>query len=337
MHMDGSENDQSAVWLRVSGTWLRGRKFPSRRWIAATLVALFCWTLHVRFASGEDFFRAYSWLVLEPTRYAGDYGIFSPPWLAPIMAPFVTMPGRAGFALFTAATLGMLLYSSRILGGRAIPLLLSAQVAWVLWWGQIDGLAILGVALAVTAEKKRSVWLMFAALLLASAKPQVGLVPAVAQWWWLGKGRWKTLAAFAVIFLASLLVWGCWPMRIMEQIVGLTDARSYGPWNTSLGLIALPLFIPALLAPLERRQRLIAITATALLVSPYMPYYSTVILLCFPVPWWAYLFGFLGYLPNVIGTQLAWNGIILLPVTVLFWVYVPLIQAWFSRRSRELA
>ena len=103
-------------------------------------------------------------------------------------------------------------------------------------------------------------------------------------------------------------------------------------WNASLGLWALPLFIPALLLPLNRQQRLLALAATAQLASPYLPYYSTILLLCFAIPAWAYLFAFLGFLPLVLGTTIAWNGVTLLPILLLAWLYAPLIKNWLQKR-----
>jgi hypothetical protein len=116
----------------------------------------------------------------------------------------------------------------------------------------------------------------------------------------------------------------------------LTAAPTYESWNASLGLLALPLFVPALLAPLGPRERLLAVTCTALLVSPYLPYYSTVIVLCFSLPGILYVLAFVGYLPTVIGTVAAWNSVVLLPLGVLAWVYWPVAQAWWrSRRAGE--
>ncbi|HLC34676.1 MAG TPA: hypothetical protein VJJ70_06735, partial [Anaerolineales bacterium] len=99
-------------------------------------------------------------------------------------------------------------------------------------------------------------------------------------------------------------------------------STNYRPWNATLGPIALPLFLPALLVPLDRPQRLLALTATAMLDSPYMPYYSTLLLLVFPLPWPLLALAFLGYLPGLIGTTLAWKGVVLLPLGVLAWIYL---------------
>ena len=225
-------------------------------------------------------------------------------------------------ALFLAFSIFSILLTTRFLKGRPVPLLLSAQLSWILWWGQIDALAILGLGLAWVAYEKKSWMLMTLASFLALLKPQVSLIPVLFLWWWPGKERWKTLLLSTILFGASLLVWGPWPVWMVSKIITFAENRSYEPWNTSLGLVAIPLFIPALFMPLGNRlDRLKAITATAMLASPYMPYYSTLVLLCFPLSWVAYPFVLLGYLPTILGTSIAWRGITFLPILVLLSIY----------------
>lgn len=293
------------------------------------LLALSLWGVYAFVGLGEDFIGYRLW-VLDPSRYTQNVGIFSPAWLAPILAPFAVMPGRAGYVLYLALLLVLLLYSVRAWGGSKGVVLLSAQMFWMLWWGQIDILAIFGLVLGWQALEKEDWKWLTAAMVLASIKPQVGVIPIALIWWWSGPGRWKALGVFAVIALASLVIWGPWPWWVLESTREFVAGRTYGPWNTSLGPWALPLFIPAFLVPMPRFARLRVVIATTLLISPYMPYYSTLILLCFPLPAWLYVFAFTGYFPSVIGTQLAWNAIVLLPLGVLAWTYIPLFLQWWK-------
>jgi hypothetical protein len=256
----------------------------------------------------------------------------NPPWLVPFMAPFVTLPGRPGYIAFMGFTIAAIIYTCYRLGGKPIPILLSAHVMWILWWGQIEAWGLLAIVLGWLALHKKSWPLMFLALSWAAFKPQISFVPVLGLWWWSGRDRWKSLLALVVLFALSIVVWGPWPVWYLQSIPGFVGNEHHGTWNASLGLGALPLFLPALLLPLDRQKRIIALTATAHLVSPYMPYYSTIPLLTFAVPWWAYLFGFLGYLPTVIGTRLAWNGIAFLPLLVLVWIYRPILRDWIVQR-----
>lgn len=311
-----------------------GRSLRSLRlWVPVVAVAL--WAVHAWAGPGLDFFGAYRCLVLDTGDYTSRCAVFGAAWLRPILTPFALLPGRWGYLAFNAASLLMLVYSAAVLQQRptwrVIPLLLSAQVMWILWWGQIDAVAVLGLALALLAGNRQSWALMALGLALVLTKPHLALVPGVFLWWQLGRGRWKCVLALAGLVAVSLVVWGPWPLWIVQGMAQKAGDRTFGSWNASIGWLALPLLVPAALVPLDRPKRLLALTATGLLISPYLPYYSTVILLCFTLPWWAVLFAFLGYFPTLIGTTLAWNGIVLLPIAVLIWLYVPLL----SRRRAQ--
>jgi hypothetical protein len=153
----------------------------------------------------------------------------------------------------------------------------------------------------------------------------------LAYWWWSGRDRWKPMACLLLVFILSLFIWGPWPVWYAQDIAKFAGDGHANVWNASIGLLALPLFIPALLIPMSEEKRIISLTATALLVSPYMPYYSTIILLTLNIPVWAYIFAFTGYLPTVIGTRLAWNIVMFLPLSVLVWLYLPFFRTWTAR------
>lgn len=306
------------------------------QWKFIILIAICVWLLFVFIGPGHDFFGAYTKMVLEPERLSSvsDYPwTLNPPWLVPFMAPFVTLPGRAGYYLFMAVTIVMIIFGAYIFGGKTIPILLSAHMLWILWWGQLEGWGVLGLGIAWIALRRKSWPLMFLALVISAFKPQIGFIPVLALWWWSGNNRWKSLAILSILFGISIWIWGPWPVWYLQGITKYLGDNHQGPWNASLGLIALPLFLPALLFPLNREKRLIALTATTYIISPHMPYYSTILLLCFAVPWWAYLFGFLGFFPTIIGTTLAWNGIVFLPISVLLWIYIPIINNWRKQRG----
>ncbi len=295
--------------------------------IPAVILGTALLILYGKIAPGDDFFGAYTRLVYEPENFAEMVGLFNPMWLAPLLAPFVTMPGRWGYILFIGVLITVTIASTHILKGKKLLPLLSAQMFWILWWGQIDPLVILGLALGWTAVQKKNWRLQTGSLLLMSLKPQISLLPAVALWWWIGRKRWMTLAAFTAVLAFSIVIWGPWPLWVIEEMVNHTSRGGFELWNTSLGFYAAPLLIPALFLPLEKKSRLIALTATGMLISPYLPYYSTLLLLCFPLPPVLYGFGLIGYFPGVIGPALAWKSILLLPLSVLVWVYWPWIQS----------
>ncbi len=316
----------------------RETSWSRRHWIVILSVAIGLWSLYTVIGPGDDYKLCYTWMVENPEKLpeVAEYPwTLNPTWLAPFMAPFVSLPGRSGYSLFMLATIAVTIYATKIFGGKPIPTLLSAHMFWILWWGQIDGWAILGLVLAWYAYRKQSWPLMFLALSMASFKPQIGFVPVVALWWWSGKDRWKSLTAMVGLVLASIIVWGPWPVWYFEGITKYLSDGHHDLLHASLGLKAWPLFIPALLLPMNKEKRLIVLTATTYIISPYMPYYSTILLFIFALPWWAYLFGLLGYFPTLIGTTLAWNSVVLLPLTVLVWIYLPIAKQFFALRNKQ--
>lgn len=322
-------------------------RWSPRHWLAALIIALCLWLFYSYLAfvypdaptmPGADFKRAYTWMVLEPERFAliaeGQTWTLNPLWQNFFMAPFVTTPWPWGYVLFLAFSLSMALLGAYWFGGQPIPLLLSATFAWVLWWGQLEGWAMLALVLGWVGMKRQLWWVMFLALALGTLKPQVSALPVLVLWWWSGRARWPAALLLALLLVFTIVVWGPWPVWYVQGVLANRFVENHAPnVRASIGIWALPLFLPALLLPLNRYQRLLALTATAQLASPYLPYYSTVLLLCFNLPWWLLgVFVVLGYLPSVLGTTIAWNGYVFLPLGILIWLYWPLLKGWWQAR-----
>lgn len=303
----------------------------------AIIVAIGLWAVYAFIGPGDDYKRAYTDMVLKPellSEIPVRPWTLNPLWQNWFMAPFVTMPGRTGYLAFMAFTLGATIWAAYLFGGRPVLVVLSSHMAWILWWGQLEGWAALGLVLGYFALQNRSWIMMWVALMLATFKPQASLIPIATLWWWSGRERWKAAVALVVTAIITVLVWGPWPVWYAQGLLNFMGARHYTNWNASVGLIALPLFIPALLVPLSRQKRLIALTATACLAVTYMPYYSTILLLCMAVPWWTYIFAFTGYLVPFIG-PVGWNMVVLLPATLLLWIYWPIARDWYRRRKHD--
>ncbi len=322
---------------------LRAFLIPGQPWSRGTKMATFgvaalLAVIYAIFGSGADFFGCYTWMVTNSrplSSVANGVWTLNPPWQNFFMAPFVMTPGRFGYYLFIIASIIMVLYAAYYFRGHAILTLLSSQMFWVLYWGQLEGWGVLGAVLALKAVEAQSWLLMFISLAISSFKPQVSLIPVLYLWWTSGRARWKSMAAMIVLFIASLVIWGPWPVWYMQGITGFVGDQHFGSWNASIGWIAMPLFIPALLLPMERKKRILALTATTLLASPYLPFYSTLFLLTLEIPWWIYPFAFLGYIPALIGTTLAFNGIVVIPILALAWLYLPYLKSWWEKRQKK--
>ena len=309
---------------------LRLLRNPRFQKTAVIAIAVIVWLIYAISGQGIEFFSTYRDLVLQPQNLVSRFGVpltYNPPWVGLILAPFIVMPGKSGYLLFMVVTILMFWYATREFSGKLAFLLVSAQLSWILFWGQIEALVMLGIALGWSALKTHSWPRMILALLLAVLKPQIGLVPILAIWWWSGKDRWKSLLGFLIVVLLSILMYGPWPVWFVQNVVKIsTDNSIYHLWNSSIGVWALPLFIPALALKMNRYQRLVALMATGMLASPYMPYYSTILLFCFALPGWSVFFAVLGYFYSIISPVVAWNGIVFFPICVLVWLYLPYIK-----------
>jgi hypothetical protein len=305
-----------------------GIKTPlSREWKIAIGLAFGLWIFYAFMSPGLDYYGCYTRMV----RQSGDLALvgtsypwtLNPAWIIPFLAPFIYLPGKIGLIVFMGCTLAITLIGTAVFKGRPIIALLSNQMWWVLYWGQIEGFGILALVLGWYALKKNSWWMMTLALLLGAFKPQLTLIPILLMWWWSGKARWPSLAVCILVFAFSVVIWGPWPYWYYKGIIGFVGDNHYALWNASIGYWALPLFIPALLLPMDRLQRIKVVAATTMLCNPYMPYYSTLPLLVFALPWPAYIFAFSGYLVTLIGPRLAWNSIVMMPILILVWAYTP--------------
>jgi hypothetical protein len=289
---------------------------------------------------GADFKRAYTWMVLEPDRLSTNAiypWTLNPLWQNFFMAPFVTMPWPWGYITFMAFTLAAAVLGAYWFGGQPIGLLLSSQMFWVLWWGQLEGWAILAVVLAWVAVGRRWWWLMTVALALATLKPQIGLAPVALLWWWSGRERWKPVAVLGGIFIYTLLVWGPWPIWYWQGMQhGAFVAQHAQSVRASLGMWAWPLLLPALCVPLSPTQRVLALAAAAQLASPYLPYYSTILLLMFNIPPWIYAVSLLGYLAPWLGPTFAWRSMVSVPLATLAWIYWPWVRARWQPRAHSV-
>lgn len=90
----------------------------------------------------------------------------------------------------------------------------------------------------------------------------------------------------------TFLNWGFWPLDFLPRITsednGLTASIGVSLWPI-IGPMALVLFAPAILTPMNRKTRLLLVLAANALASPYSPAYSLLALLAFPLPWWGYV------------------------------------------------
>ncbi|MBI3244775.1 MAG: DUF2029 domain-containing protein [Chloroflexi bacterium] len=268
---------------------------------------------------------ALTWLggVHEPWKLHPTF--FNPPFVLLLVTPLALLGNPASYIVFTALMLTSLYASARMLGGSPIWLVLSYPGIWMLAFGQLEPLVVLGIAFGWYAiRSKQYIWLTLAYVLLA-IKPQIGLVPALLYFVWTPdwKTRLRTSWLTALVIGWTFINWGLWPMEFLPRIAtqdnGLSITVGVSLWPI-IGPFALALFIPALSGRIDRRLRLLILLAANALASPYSPAYSLLSLLAFPLPWWGYVVASLPVIsPN--GTVFT-RAAMLLPLGVLFYRHV---------------
>lgn len=156
-----------------------------------------------------------------------------PPVAVLVFTPFVALGERWGEALFRAVGLlvvvaGAAAFTPAVLGWRR-PVIIALAVAnlwtlWMVWWTNPTWLTLLGVLLAVAAQRRRDPLLWACAGVLFLIKPQQALLPgAVAL---AGLAWWPRPRAAAALALAGGLgIGGCflaggwdWPGRWLAYL-----------------------------------------------------------------------------------------------------------------------
>lgn len=246
-------------------------------------------------------------------------------WLFGLLA---ILPEWAAFLLLEGACTALLYFAVRVWHGRHWVMFLSFPFAWTLFYGQIDGLVVGGLALATWALGKERYILLGAGLVLASIKPQVGLPLGLALWWW-SANRWKPLLIPALVLAASILEWGFWLPAWFASLFSASDlvglSRNFSLWPL-LGPWVLLVWIPIALLPLPRPRKLVAIAAGSMLSVPYFPLSSAVIFLGMSVPWPFFAAVQLPALTSLFGTYWVYDWLRLLPPALLTWAAWPQIQ-----------
>lgn len=137
-------------------------------------------------------------------------GIFNPPWLFVILAPLAHLPPRIGVVILATFTLVVIVAYTKS-APKAIALALSAPAIATLQNGQIDALCILALAAPV-----------WASLPLLMMKPQGVFLAGLRRL------NHRSIAVLLTVLAISFLIWGLWPLAILD-----TPQILDSPWNCS--------------------------------------------------------------------------------------------------------
>jgi hypothetical protein len=194
-------------------------------------------------------------------------GIFNPPWTFWLIWPLLKIP------MYQVGLLRLLIVASVAAivvrrGGKWWELLAvatSLPFVYLVANGNIDWLA--GLAFLIPHPG--------ASLILLSAKPQVGILAALA---WLRKNGWHILLPILFVFALSLIMYGWWPAQALENIRWMDHGKGLlrMKWNISLFPWSVPLGLWLARKAWEEGDEFYGVSAT-LLLSPYFAAYTLIV------------------------------------------------------------
>jgi hypothetical protein len=256
-------------------------------------------------------------------------------WLLPFYRLFTLLPDSWGYIVWTLIFLLGIFIAARIFGGSAPLAMLTYQMIYGVFFGQITGLLIGALALAWWALAHRRWHLAGFFFLIAATKFQLGmmfglflLLFADISW----RDRVKVLIVPTVIALISLVVYPLWFLDIMERMRynPVNDLGSLAPWRW-IGPLALVVWIPPIVLKLPIQKRLIALVCASILGVPYFQQADLLALFVLPVGLLPLLgnFGLLYNLP-----QFSWSALQnlwFIPLLAYLWVILPALRVRLSR------
>lgn len=201
-------------------------------------------------------------------------GFYNPPWVMWFVWP-LTLPVRISpeISVYLARLLIVVVFAMLVQkrGGKVFIVLLaltSAPVVAMVVSANVDWL----LALALLPGVERSL-----ALPLLLIKPQIGLGVALvwlkAQWRSEPRGLARCLFPTGVVFCASFVVYGGWPLELLraaELNQASWNIASFFPWGVLFGFILL-------WRAVKLEDEVLALLAMPLL-TPYMAIYSVSVL-----------------------------------------------------------
>lgn len=271
------------------------------------------------------------WLDSFRSCSSGDYSkVVTPFWCFFTSYLPSLLPEPYGYTLWITLGAVSILLTAHLFQSPLIAILLSYQLNWILFYGQIDPFIILGIGMGYTALKHDHPYVLGIALALLTIKPQMGALLAL-YFFSQAPHRMKTGAVFCAIVLGSLIIWPEWPIHLLEDHsqTFLLNPHNEGT-NTAL---MLPISIRILIAfislwlPGKMEQKIPLLLASTLFISPYSTIYSQLALLVVGLPPIFSLFGVIPWVPALLnGPFNGWPLGCLFPLSVIGYEIIQIIR-----------
>lgn len=253
-------------------------------------------------------------------------------WLLPIFKMFSLLPYELSCLLWIIFSIFGVWFAARVFNGNSTLAIISYQMSFVLFLGQISGIicGLLGLFWWAIHHKK---WeLAGLAFLFISAKPHSGGV-IVLLLWLFSETKWQyklRILFFPIIgFLISLVIYPGWIMEIISRMDGLVTWGNISLWQW-IGPWTFVLFLPAIFLPLSKQERFFILVTSTILSSPYFSHHDLLILFIFPIGTIPIL---LGYFPAILFQYFGYDSQpsgVLIPLFIYFSFLFPKISRKLS-------
>lgn len=205
---------------------------------------------------------------------------------------------KTAYLVLLAVTFILLFFSARTLKGSALIALVAAPSLWSWWLGQVDILPIAGIALGWYGTQHKRPYLVSLALVLLSTKPQAGGLIILLLLFWNRADFLKVISLPILAALLSFVQFGIdWPLRWLHYNAG-TEIRLPAPHYAAHPILLA--LLPGVLLMKTRAQKLQYLVTLIPCAVPYVGAYSYSMLMVFPVRWYEFAIGYLGFVLMVI-------------------------------------
>jgi len=245
----------------------------------------FSWILATRYTAAADY------QIYIRTAFGSTADYYYANWMLPVFSLLNALPLVPGYIVWSLLNIAGVFFAARIFGGKPFLMLVSYQFLAILYFGQITGIILGGMALFWWGLNRNRSLLAGIGLLICCTKFQIGVPVGLAMLIFGNIGwstRIKALVVPAVGFGLSLIIYPGWPIDLLRHIQAVPpdSLASISFWRLA-GPLALLFWIPPLVLPIQREQRIAALAAAAVIGLPYFQQADLILLYAFPF----------GYLP----------------------------------------
>ena len=269
----------------------------------------------------------------------GDFrGYYYGYWLLPLFALLSLLPVTLVYILWSLLTIVAVFYAARVFGGATTFVIISFQLFYVLFQGQVTGVLLGALGLMWWAMAHKRWELAGAALIVAATKFQTGMTLGLLLWFFAGvswRERIRVLVIPVLVVALTFIANPHWPLDLQASLEqnppGAVSSLALWRW---LGPASLLFAVPPLLFPLSHPRRVIALAVTVPLVVPYYQQADLITLFALPVGWLPALVGQFGYFILAFD-YLALQLLVIIPLLVYALVFYAGVRDWLSHKSRS--